>query len=200
MSFFHWPCTSRQAVKDICSDLLSKRPVSICNSIVHLQYLLKATCAYKRATAPLSSTCAHTHTCVNQRTGLARWTERRKSPLTGVWFCLKSPALFIVIKGPLTIPPLLKSPQPYIILISTESRERREKEGLKFVQSVEVKTEGKRVQSVLRLSRKKGRLVVLSGFSDLAGHKCHWRSCNVPSWKVHTRQYRWRESQTTRDP
>lgn len=65
-----------------------------------------------------------THTCVNPRSSLAWWMETRESPSTGVWFCLKSSALFIVIKVPLTIPPLLESPQPYIILISTESRTR----------------------------------------------------------------------------
>lgn len=41
---------------------------------------------------------------------------------------------------------------------------------------------------------KKGRLVVQSGFPDLTGHKCQPRSQNVPSWMVHTRQYRRRES------
>ncbi len=178
----------------------------ICFYIVHLKYLLKDTCAHRHASTPLTSTCAythiythtHTHTCVNPRTSLAWWTERRKSPFTGVWFCLKSLALFIVIKVPLTIPPVLKSPQPYIILISTESRERWEKEGLKFLQSIGVKTGEERVQSVLRLSRKKGCLVVLSGFPDLTG--CKWRSQSVPSWSVHTPQYRWQESQTTPGP
>lgn len=80
-------------------------------------------------------TLAHTHTYLNLRTTLAWCTEGKKSLFAGVWFCLKSQALFIAIKVPPTILPLLKSPQLYIILISTEPRKRREKEGLKFLQS-----------------------------------------------------------------
>lgn len=59
------------------------------------------------------------------------------STFTAVWFCLKSTALFIVIKVPPSSPLLLQSPQPYIILISTELRVRREKEGLRLLQPTE---------------------------------------------------------------
>lgn len=71
-----------------------------------------------------------------------------------VVFFFKSAALFIMIKVPPTILPLLKSPQPYIILISIESREssKREKKGLKMLQSVGVKPHEEGVQSVLRVS------------------------------------------------
>lgn len=49
-----------QPVKDITSDLLSQCP-HICLSIVQLRYLLKAKCTH--SSAPLTSTCAHTHLC-----------------------------------------------------------------------------------------------------------------------------------------
>lgn len=88
-------------------------------------------------------TCSHT--CVNPRASPALWTEKGKL-LVGVWLCLKFPALFIVIKVPPIIPPLLKSPEPYIIIISTKSRERWEKEWLKILSSFRIKTEEEGVQ------------------------------------------------------
>ena len=127
-----------QPVKDITSDLLSQCP-DICFSIVQNSDIYWKPSVHIQV--PRSHPHVRTHTCVNPGSSLARSEEGRKSPFTGVWFCLKSPALFIVIKVPPTIPPLLKIPQPYIILISAESRERRPKQGPKFVQSVEVKNE-----------------------------------------------------------
>ena len=143
--------------------------------------------AHKHASTKLTSTHVHTHThththtCVNPRTSLARQTERRKSPFTGVWFCLKSPALFIVIKVPPSIPPFLKNPQPYIILISTESRERRKQEGLRSLQSVGVQTEY-REGRVGRLSwdchERKAVLFSRVVFPTLPATKCRRRSQN----------------------
>lgn len=56
--------------------------------------------------------------------------EKGEGLFTGVWFCLKSAALFIVIEVLPTILSLsLKRPQLYIILISSESGDSQEKKG-----------------------------------------------------------------------
>lgn len=91
-------------------------------------------------------------------------------------------------------------PQPYIILISTESTEGREKkkkggaEDLTVSRDKSPHSESEVAQIVPRTVRTR------SGFPDLTGHKCQRRSQSVPSWEVPMPRCQRQKCQTSPDP